>query len=249
MPVVDGLASIKLIRSLERAAPLPSRVAQSFGRVPVFVISGMLRCGDSERTYVDAGFDGWMPKPVDMRKLGTYLAGAFDPAARRQGLYDPNHFAVGGWFDSDSNTDTDTDTALRTCRLGVPPAEEGAHGQSSSSSSSSSSLLLSLLQEAAAAALPLSPSPSCFGPATNMTGITGVDGFFPVNSADWAMTAEAEKVPRTPGIDHAVWVGRVDGTNSMCVVDGDRSVGDDGERRDYGFGEAVGVPSSPARTI
>ncbi|KAK4168293.1 putative signal transduction histidine-protein kinase [Cladorrhinum sp. PSN259] len=100
MPVVDGWASIKMIRELENTNPTPSRVVQSCGRTPVFAISGMLRRGD-EQQYKDVGFDGWMPKPIDMKRLGTYLAGALDFVIRKHGLYNGNDFAMGGWFSAD----------------------------------------------------------------------------------------------------------------------------------------------------
>ncbi|KAK4185997.1 putative signal transduction histidine-protein kinase [Podospora australis] len=103
MPGVDGMESLRKIREIEHQNPTPSRTVQSCGRVPVFVVSGMLRRED-EQKYKDAGFDGWMPKPIDMRKLNTYLAGAMDLAARRLGLYDESHFALGGWFSQDIAT-------------------------------------------------------------------------------------------------------------------------------------------------
>ncbi|KAK4175133.1 hypothetical protein QBC36DRAFT_28685 [Triangularia setosa] len=97
MPVVDGWASVKMIRQLENTKPTPSRVVQTGGRVPVFAISGMLRRED-EQQYKDVGFDGWMPKPIDMKRLSTYLAGAVDMPTRKQGVYQETHFAMGGWF-------------------------------------------------------------------------------------------------------------------------------------------------------
>lgn len=100
MPGVDGWESVRRIRELEHTNPTPSRTIQTCGRVPVFVVSGMLRREDQQK-YKDADFDGWMPKPIDMRRLNTYLAGAMDMAARRQGLYDETHFAIGGWFAQD----------------------------------------------------------------------------------------------------------------------------------------------------
>ncbi|KAK3395205.1 phytochrome-like protein [Podospora didyma] len=97
MPIVDGWASTRMIREYEKQYPMPSRAVQSCGRMPIFAISGMLKRGD-EQKFIDGGFDGWMPKPVDMRRLATYLAGALDVNARNQGDYDGDKFEQGGWF-------------------------------------------------------------------------------------------------------------------------------------------------------
>ncbi|KAK3987278.1 putative signal transduction histidine-protein kinase [Cladorrhinum sp. PSN332] len=166
MPVVDGWASINMIRQREHTHPTPSRVVQSYGRTPIFAISGMLRAGE-EQIYIDVSFDGWMPKPIDMKRLlGTYLAGGLDSVTRRQGLYDENHFAMGGWFPD----------YYETPREPTPPLGSSRH----------------LLEEAAAAALPLSPSPCVVDEtATAMDGVIGppaaapIDGFFPPTVEQW----------------------------------------------------------------
>lgn len=97
MPVVDGFASIRMIRDHEYNHPTPSRVVQTCGRTPIFAVSGMLRRGQEQRCK-EAGFDGWMPKPVDMKRLVRCLAGALDPDVRRMCVYDENKFELGGWF-------------------------------------------------------------------------------------------------------------------------------------------------------
>lgn len=76
---------------------MPSHAVQSFGRTPIFAVSGMLRRGD-EQLYIDAGFNGWMPKPINMKWLGKCLGGAWDARARRLGAYDEDRFELGGWF-------------------------------------------------------------------------------------------------------------------------------------------------------
>ncbi|KAK0708630.1 GAF domain-like protein [Lasiosphaeris hirsuta] len=97
MPIVDGWASARMIRQQEHNNPTPSRAVQSCGRTPIFAVSGMLRRGDEQRC-IDAGFDGWMPKPVDMKRVATCLAGALDAGTRHMCVYDDAHFELGGWF-------------------------------------------------------------------------------------------------------------------------------------------------------
>jgi len=105
MPVVDGWASTRMIREQEHKNPTPSHAVLSCGRTPIFAVSGMLRRGD-EQQYAEAGFDGWMPKPIDMKRLVTYLAGAWDAVTRRRGTYDEKYFELGGWFITQEITPT-----------------------------------------------------------------------------------------------------------------------------------------------
>jgi CheY-like chemotaxis protein len=97
MPIVDGYESTRLIRAHEKARPANTRINLAFGRVPIFAVSGGLR-EDELQKYIDASFDGWMPKPINMARLGIYLAGALDKDMRDLGRYDPAHFEYGGWF-------------------------------------------------------------------------------------------------------------------------------------------------------
>ncbi|KAK0615220.1 hypothetical protein B0T17DRAFT_511006 [Bombardia bombarda] len=111
MPVVDGWASARMIRAHEQRHPIPSRAVQSCGRTPIFAVSGMLRRSD-EQACLDAGFDGWMPKPINVGRLVICLAGALDPIARRhEGIYDEDHFELGGWF---THSFTSTATQVTT---------------------------------------------------------------------------------------------------------------------------------------
>lgn len=97
MPVVSGWESARLIRKQEDTHPLPSRAVQSYGRTPIFAVSGNLRRTDIERS-AEAGFDGFIPKPIDMKRLATCIAGALDQNSRALEIYNPAHFELGGWF-------------------------------------------------------------------------------------------------------------------------------------------------------
>ncbi|RDW85769.1 hypothetical protein BP5796_04094 [Coleophoma crateriformis] len=99
MPIVDGLTSTKMIRSFEKSHPqrvLSSRAAVN-GRVPIFAVSASL-LERNLHTYVQAGFDGWILKPIDFKRLNTLLEGIVDERVRSSCIYQPGHWEIGGWF-------------------------------------------------------------------------------------------------------------------------------------------------------
>ena len=98
MPIVDGLTSTKLIRSFEKSHPnnLSQRGALN-GRIPIFAVSASL-VEKERQTYIDAGFDGWILKPIDIKRLSVLLAGIVEDSTRQNCLYRPGHWEDGGWF-------------------------------------------------------------------------------------------------------------------------------------------------------
>ncbi|KAF3026485.1 hypothetical protein E8E14_013114 [Neopestalotiopsis sp. 37M] len=106
MPIVDGLGSTRLIRAFERsdACTELSPIAQHQGRVPIFAVSASLV--ERERpTYVEAGFDGWILKPIDFKRLSVLLDGITQDETRDGCLYVPGEWERGGWFGSRSVDD------------------------------------------------------------------------------------------------------------------------------------------------
>jgi CheY-like chemotaxis protein len=99
MPIVDGLASTKMIRAFEHVAKNDglSVVATTNGRIPVFAVSASLVEREKD-VYVDAGFDGWILKPVDFKRLEMLLQGIMDDGVRNRALYTPGQWEQGGWF-------------------------------------------------------------------------------------------------------------------------------------------------------
>jgi len=99
MPIVDGLASTKMIRAFEKSHSglrLSAR-ASGNGRVPIFAVSASLL--ERERqTYIDAGFDGWILKPVDFKRLNILLAGIVEDDTRKSTEYKPGEWEIGGWL-------------------------------------------------------------------------------------------------------------------------------------------------------
>ena len=99
MPIVDGLTSTKMIRSFEKSHPqsILSPRAASNGRVPIFAVSASL-VERERQTYVNAGFDGWILKPIDFKRVNILLAGIVDDESRNACLYEAGEWERGGWF-------------------------------------------------------------------------------------------------------------------------------------------------------
>ncbi|KAI5464772.1 hypothetical protein BGZ63DRAFT_349992 [Mariannaea sp. PMI_226] len=101
MPIVDGLTSTKMIREIEKSSaqtdhPSPT---SSNHRVPIFAVSASLQ-ENEKHVYIDAGFDGWILKPIDFKRLSTFLLGILDDDVRASCVYVPGEWERGGWFKS-----------------------------------------------------------------------------------------------------------------------------------------------------
>lgn len=99
MPIVDGLTSTKIIRSHEKSHPVQilSPRAALHSRIPIFAVSASL-VETNLRTYTDAGFDGWILKPVDFKRLSVILTGIVEENTRKSCLYKPGEWEKGGWL-------------------------------------------------------------------------------------------------------------------------------------------------------
>ncbi|KAI9759244.1 MAG: Light-sensor Protein kinase [Chaenotheca gracillima] len=135
MPIVDGLSSTKMIRSFEKsnASKTFSRCATLNGRVPIFAVSASLVERDRGQ-YSDAGFDGWILKPIDFKRLTVLLAGITDLDQRREAVYKPGDWEKGGWFGIEKKDffSTDTVPSGAPAAAQAPVADKIAHedGQS-----------------------------------------------------------------------------------------------------------------------
>ncbi|ORY71179.1 uncharacterized protein BCR38DRAFT_329196 [Pseudomassariella vexata] len=104
MPIVDGLKSTKIIRAFEKSEECfgLSSLAQHQGRVPIIAVSASL--AESEKAvYINAGFDGWILKPINFKRLNVLLTGMFDDDTRSNCLYVKGEWERGGWFASRCN--------------------------------------------------------------------------------------------------------------------------------------------------
>jgi DNA-binding response OmpR family regulator len=98
MPLVDGVASARLIRAFEKEnSPPCSQKAQSYGRIPIIAVSASLS-EQARSDYIDYGFDGWILKPIDFTRLEAILAAIENEQIRRALLYENGNWDMGGWF-------------------------------------------------------------------------------------------------------------------------------------------------------
>jgi CheY-like chemotaxis protein len=111
MPIVDGLTSTKMIRSHEKTTPsqkLSERAALN-SRIPIIAVSASL-VERERQTYIDAGFDAWILKPISFDRLQTLLAGIVDPKIREECLYKAGQWEQGGWFNLPHDSKFETQT-------------------------------------------------------------------------------------------------------------------------------------------
>jgi hypothetical protein len=99
MPIVDGYSSTKMIRSFEKTHPgscLSPRAICNH-RIPIFAVSASLVEKEKDK-YIEIGFDGWLLKPVDFKRVTQLLKGITDDETRNSCLYAPGKWEQGGWF-------------------------------------------------------------------------------------------------------------------------------------------------------
>jgi len=88
-----------MIRSIEKSQSnnrLSERAALN-GRIPIFAVSASLVERERQK-YIDAGFDGWILKPIDFKRLNILMRGIVDDAARDSCVYQSGQWEKGGWF-------------------------------------------------------------------------------------------------------------------------------------------------------
>lgn len=94
-----------MIRSHEKShtqSKLSPRAATN-GRVPIFAVSASL-VERERQTYINAGFDGWILKPIDFKRLNILLLGIVDNDTRNSCLYEAGQWERGGWFHKNQPT-------------------------------------------------------------------------------------------------------------------------------------------------
>jgi CheY-like chemotaxis protein len=105
MPIVDGMSSTKMIREFESSSAesiLSTRV-KAYGRIPIFAVSASLVEKDLQK-YIDTGFDGWIMKPIDFKRVNLILNGLQEEQSRLGNTYRPGTWESGGWFEQSRTT-------------------------------------------------------------------------------------------------------------------------------------------------
>lgn len=98
MPIVDGTESTRMIRQFEQEFQPPlSEKASRNGHVPVFAVSASL-LEKNAQLYIEAGFDGWIMKPINFNRLGVLLDSLENHDIRNATIYRPGYWELGGWF-------------------------------------------------------------------------------------------------------------------------------------------------------
>jgi CheY-like chemotaxis protein len=88
-----------MIREIEKSKSenCLSTLAALNGRVPIIAVSASLL--EKERqTYIDAGFDAWILKPISFPRLTELMNGIVDRGVREAALYKQGEWEKGGWF-------------------------------------------------------------------------------------------------------------------------------------------------------
>lgn len=132
MPIVDGLTSAKMIRSFEKSHPthLLSKRAARNGRIPIIAVSASL-IEKERQVYIDAGFDGWILKPIAFDRLKQIMIGIVDAGVRKDNLYKTGGWERGGWF-VQSQKDIFAADTTPSDRMPMTDPSEGAQKAASS---------------------------------------------------------------------------------------------------------------------
>ncbi|RKF61719.1 putative histidine kinase-group viii protein [Erysiphe neolycopersici] len=100
MPLVDGVLATRMIRIAEKEARHrndSTTLQNPKQRVHIIAISDKLE-EESRFEYIQCGFDGWIPKPIDFHRLDFMLQGSNNPKLRHEALFVPGQLEKGGWF-------------------------------------------------------------------------------------------------------------------------------------------------------
>lgn len=100
MPLVDGIEATHMIREFEKESSSTieySHCVTSYGRIPIVAVSAFLTKARIYE-YTEIGFDGWILKPIDFKRLEAILVATKDENTRNMLLYGIGNWGKGGWF-------------------------------------------------------------------------------------------------------------------------------------------------------
>ncbi|EED23375.1 sensor histidine kinase/response regulator, putative [Talaromyces stipitatus ATCC 10500] len=112
MPIMDGMDSTEMIRKFEQSSHdvQVSDKAKPLGRVPIFAVSASLVEKDVQK-YIDTGFDGYIMKPIDFKRVNAILSGLQAYSERKALTYLPGNWEHGGWFDRSKIAEVKTEAS------------------------------------------------------------------------------------------------------------------------------------------
>jgi len=96
----QGSVAPPLVSPMELPATVleqPKKRAYVPRRIPIFAVSAGLD-RHSQESLENAGFDGWLSKPIDFKKLGVIMEGVLRPDARVLAKSRAGDYVGGGWF-------------------------------------------------------------------------------------------------------------------------------------------------------
>tara|TARA_R110002060_G_scaffold31745_8_gene42335 strand:- start:90 stop:404 length:315 start_codon:yes stop_codon:yes gene_type:complete len=94
------MEATKAIRNIESNMVTSIDLSENtvaYGRIPIVAVSASLAEARLHE-YVQAGFDGWILKPIDFQRLEAILTAIRDDQMRRVLLYGSGSWEKGGWF-------------------------------------------------------------------------------------------------------------------------------------------------------
>ena len=100
MPVLSGIDATQKIRSYEKELCRGLSLSPSearYRRIAIIAVSASL----SEQfvdEYISAGFDGWVMKPIDYKRLEVIMTAVKDEQLKRLLIYSPGDWTSGGCF-------------------------------------------------------------------------------------------------------------------------------------------------------
>ena len=98
MPIIDGVTASKMIRELENKAVDESPLdGTKRNRISILAVLASIVEQDNP-SYIEAGFDGWIMKPINFSRLSLLLDRVRDPSLRSVHTRLDN-WESGEWFD------------------------------------------------------------------------------------------------------------------------------------------------------
>lgn len=74
-----------------------SHLATPHHNIPIFAVSASL-VEERREEYIEAGFNGWILKPIRFQRLNELMTGVWKEEVKREQLYKGGSWENGGWL-------------------------------------------------------------------------------------------------------------------------------------------------------